>query len=284
MKFLKKTGWFIVTMLPMVLSLLLQFGSAFIVLLFYFLSEMIENPGLAVKEAMNLALGCYIEKVFYVILIYHLVGVLVFGIWYYFAYGRKKRPSGTECPTIGKIGTIILLGICIQIFISCALTMISIINPELIQNYVDMMEIAGITDFNIFTILAVVFLAPIGEELMCRGITFRLAFKVSRRFWIANILQALAFGILHLSLVQGTYAFFIGLVLGYVYGKYRRIWICMLLHGVINGSSAFLDSYFSLYPDDNSLLIVIAHIIVSLLIIILSFKFLGKRKPLPQEE
>ena len=84
-------------------------------------------------------------------------------------------------------------------------------------------------------------MAPIVEEILCRGIVFRLAKHVSVKFWVANVIQALLFGVLHANLVQGTYAFVFGLVLGYVYGKYERIWMCMLLHGVINFSSAIVS-------------------------------------------
>jgi hypothetical protein len=38
-------------------------------------------------------------------------------------------------------------------------------------------------------------------------------------FWVANILQAVLFGIYHMNPLQGIYAFFIGLFLGYVCHK-----------------------------------------------------------------
>lgn len=284
MKILKKFGWFIVSILPAALSMLLQVVCGLVVLFIYILLEMNRAAGaLSPDEALNSVMNIYIENAIYAVALYHVVGILVFGIWYYLAYGRKKRPCGTEKPNIWKAATIIWLGICIQIFTSCILNLLFELAPDLFHNYMELMETAGLTDFNVLSFLAVVILAPIGEELLCRGIIFRLAGKVSSRFWIANIIQAFAFGLIHGNLVQGTYAFFMGLALGYIYGKYRRIWLCMLLHCAINGSSIFLENYFSLYPEEYDIAVMIGHVILSLLLMLFCFRFLGKRKPVDGE-
>lgn len=284
MKIIKKIGWFIVSMLPAALSLLLQIGCAMVVLIIYILLEMTRHQGtLPLDEALNSVSNIYIENAIYSVALYQVIGILVFGIWYYFAYGKKKRPCGTEKPNIWKAATIIWLGICIQIFTSCILSLLLELAPNLLHNYMELMETAGLTDLNGLSFVAVVILAPIGEELLCRGIIFRLAGKVSSRFWIANIIQAFAFGLIHGNLVQGTYAFFMGLALGYIFGKYRRIWLCMLLHCAINASSIFLENYYSLYPEEYDIAVMIGHVVISLLFMILCFKLLGKRKSLADE-
>ncbi|MBD5547399.1 MAG: CPBP family intramembrane metalloprotease [Lachnospiraceae bacterium] len=285
MKILKKFGWFIVSLLPAALCLLLQIGCAVVLLFIYTLQELARQQGgtLSTDEIINFALSIYIENAIYSVVLYHVIGLLVFGIWYYFAYGRKKRPLGTEKPNIWKAATIIWLGICIQIFTSCILNLLLELAPNLLHKYMELMEVAGLADLNVLSFVAAVILAPIGEELLCRGIIFRLAGKVSSRFWIANIIQAFAFGLVHGNLVQGTYAFFMGLALGYIYGKYRRIWLCMLLHCAINGSSIFLDYYFSLYPEEYNIAVLIGHFVISLLFMVLCFKLLGKRRPLADE-
>lgn len=284
MKYLKKTGWFIVAMLPALLCFLLQIGMAVLVLVIYMIMELSSQQGtLSTDEILNLAANNYMDHVTYSIFFYHVLGILVFGLWYYFAYGRKKRPVGTEQPTVSKAAIIIWLGVCIQVFTSCALNLVYALAPSLLENYIELMETAGITEANLITIISVVVLAPIGEELLCRGIILRLAGKVSSKFWIANIIQAFAFSLIHANLVQGTYAFFIGLALGYIYGKYRRIWLCMLLHASINGMSTLIDSYFNLYPEKYEMPVMIVHFIISLLFMFVCFKLLGKRKPLIEE-
>ena len=59
-------------------------------------------------------------------------------------------------------------------------------------------------------------------------------------FPIANVIQAFLFGVLHMNLVQGCYAFIGGLVLGYVAHKYQSVLASMLLHMFMNVSSYFI--------------------------------------------
>lgn len=241
MKILKKAGWFIVSMLPAVLSMLLQFGCGFVMLFVYVFLEMLQaqGPGNSIDDAMVNASDLYLENAIYAVILYQVVALLVFGLWYYLAYGSKKR-------------------------------------PELLQSYLEMMKISGITELTAVAFIATVILAPIGEELLCRGIIFRLAGKVSENFWIANCIQALAFALIHGNLVQGTYAFFVGLTLGYIYGKYRNIWVCMLLHGACNLTSGFIDQYYLLFPSEYAGLVLIFNMTVSVLLIVVCFKILGK--------
>lgn len=284
MKILKKTGWFIVAMLPALLSLVLQIGCAVVMLIIYVLPEIVKNPGpVSYDHAMEQALYIYMENAMNIVVLYQVIGVIVFGLWYYLAYGRKPRPALAERPDYKSVAGIIWLGIGIQLFITGVLNIIYILNPKLMENYIDLMEAAGITEFTVISVIATVLLAPLGEELLCRGIIFRLSGKVSKRFWVANCIQAFAFGVIHGNLVQGTYAFFIGLVLGYIYGKYHNIWYCMLLHGVINLMSNFVDYYFALFPEGFEIPALIGNTIVSLLLMIFCFRILGKRKEISSD-
>lgn len=280
MKVLKKIGWFIVSLLPAILSMILQIGCAFVVLLFLLVWK---NLGGQEVASSNEIIEIYTENVITAIMIYHVIGVLVFGLWYYLAYGRKKRPSGAERLNIKKLSAIFCLGVCMQIFTSGVLSLIYILSPNLLQNYMDLMEASGIAGFTMLSFIVTVFLAPFGEEFMCRGIILRIAGKVSSRFWIANCIQAFAFGLMHANLVQGIYAFLMGLVLGYIYGKYHNIWICVFLHGVINLMSNLTDFYYSLFPEQYNVPVLIGNIAISTLLMIFIFKILGKRLPLQEE-
>lgn len=64
--------------------------------------------------------------------------------------------------------------------------------------------------------------------------------KVTPSFHIANFLQALIFGLVHFNIIQGLYAFVIGLFLGCVREKYDSLLPAMLLHFAVNASSLFL--------------------------------------------
>ena len=65
------------------------------------------------------------------------------------------------------------------------------------------------------------------------------------KFAAANVIQALFFGILHMNLVQGIYAFAVGLVLGYVAGKCRTVFLPILLHLCFNIAGTVLAALLS---------------------------------------
>lgn len=281
--FWKKAGWFIVALLPAALSLILQFGAAmvFMFIIAFVTAFTHHDAGLSQGQLMNLVQDAYMSNVSWIVLFYQIIGVFVFGLWYFFAYGKKKRPAEAEKPGIKELAMIVALGAFLQVFISGILGMISELFPDLLQGYMEMMKSAGITEMTVITFIATVILAPIGEELLCRGVIFRLAGKVSAKFWVANCIQALAFGIIHANLVQGTYAFFLGLILGYIYGKYRNIWACMLLHGAVNLSSNFVDILWeTLLPERNIVPGVGLICALALVLILLDLKGLGPIKHL----
>ena len=136
------------------------------------------------------------------------------------------------------------------------------------------METSGLSEFTLLSFAVTVILAPLGEEFLFRGIVFRLAGKVSGCFFVANLIQAFAFGVFHANVVQGIYAFGMGLALGYIYGKYHNIWICVLLHSVINSSSFLVKCYFAVFPETYVFFLI--NILLGGLLIFFSIKKLGK--------
>ena len=74
---------------------------------------------------------------------------------------------------------------------------------------------------------------PILEELLIRGIiTGQLC------LWYGSVpavvLSSFCFGIMHNNIVQFIYALAIGLLLGLMYTKTRRLILCILAHGLLN--------------------------------------------------
>ena len=78
-------------------------------------------------------------------------------------------------------------------------------------------------------ILAVAVLTPIVEELIFRGLIYR------RMRWMigvipATVMSAVYFGIFHGNLLQGIYAFALGILLAYTYEKYHNILAPVSIH------------------------------------------------------
>lgn len=112
-------------------------------------------------------------------------------------------------------------------------------------------------------------IGPICEETMFRGILMKELKPLGRNF--AILTSALLFGLFHGDVVQGVFAFLLGLVLGFVAMEYSLVWAIALhvfnnaiLGGVIDGlASHYLsDTGYLVYSVVLSLIGVVAAIIV----------------------
>jgi hypothetical protein len=89
-------------------------------------------------------------------------------------------------------------------------------------------------------VLYVVLLGPIFEEIIFRGAILRTLLPYGQNF--AIVLSALLFGLYHLMITQGVFAFFVGLILAYCTLRYSIKW-AMLLH-IANNGLAMLMMFF----------------------------------------
>lgn len=120
--------------------------------------------------------------------------------------------------------------------------------------------------FNTFTFISVVILAPIFEELIFRGMILNTLTKYNKMF--AIIVTSLLFGLLHLNITQAIPAFFMSLVLCYMYVQTDSILVTILAHAG-NNFLALMSAY------SNHILItvlVLALVIYGLITIILKSK------------
>ena len=107
------------------------------------------------------------------------------------------------------------------------------------------LEMMTVPQDNLSMFLYMGILAPVGEELLCRGLIQRTLMPFGKR--LAIIGSAFLFGMLHGNIIQVPYAFLVGLVLGYVAAEYSVGW-AMVLHGVNNlGLAGLLPR---LFPDE----------------------------------
>ena len=93
-------------------------------------------------------------------------------------------------------------------------------------------------------------MVPFAEEIVFRGAIQRVLQNVlgERNRWIAIVVSALIFGIIHFNLAQGLHAFLIGLLLGWLYSKTGSILPGFVFHWV-NNTVAYL--MFNLMPQMN---------------------------------
>jgi membrane protease YdiL (CAAX protease family) len=166
-----------------------------------------------------------------------LITGVVFFLWYLKITQFEVKGNYKKVLTVKNIAYITLLGIGSQFFTSGGMTLIQPLFEQLFEDYAQIME--DIVGGNpIVVIILVTLVAPISEELIFRGVMLKKLQRVLP-FLGANILQAAVFGIYHWNIIQGVYAFGLGILLGYVANKYRSLVASIILHIAVN-SSAFL--------------------------------------------
>jgi hypothetical protein len=143
------------------------------------------------------------------------------------AFGGKRLPG------------ILALGFGSCIVMTLLLSLISTAFPGLFENYNRLMEKLDISS-SVWTLPYVVLLGPVAEELIFRGvITDRL--KPAFSFWTVNVIQAALFGVFHLNVIQGLYAFCLGLILGLVVKVTDTISASIMTHIFFNGTTEILS-------------------------------------------
>ena len=177
----------------------------------------------------------YEEYLGEILLVSQLVCLAAGFAWWYPTARRRIKPR--EKAQKGALWGVLPAGLGLQLTAVGLVWLQSLLWPARVEEYNEMMAQSGMGQLNWQALMATVVLAPLVEEIFCRGLMFYFALRLTGRFWAANLLQALGFAFLHLNWVQGIYAFLCGAVLGAVFGRYRRLGYCMLLHAVVNGSS-----------------------------------------------
>lgn len=198
----------------------------------------------------------------------------VFALWWKIlaprclSFARRGYLHRDGASALRRVLGLVLLGVSIQMIVSLALTLLVSLIPHVIEEYSQMMEATGTNDLDVLSVLVVGVGAPLLEETMCRGVLLEFALRavcpewrscwrrgVARedrwqarsvavppvRFWAANVIQAALFGLLHVNIVQVSYAFVIGLALGAIFWRTGRLRYNIALHAVVNVASFAVD-------------------------------------------
>lgn len=92
----------------------------------------------------------------------------------------------------------------------------------------------------ILVVIRTVILAPVVEELIFRGLIYN-RIKGYIGFWPAAIISAAIFGIYHLNLAQGIYAFLFGILFCLIYRRFENLLSCVFMHAAANLLSVILE-------------------------------------------
>lgn len=125
----------------------------------------------------------------------------------------------------------VVLGIVVQVVSSYVLDFILRYFPSLQADYSELLT--NLTRPTVLRILYVALFAPIMEELIFRYGIMNLVGRFAP-FIVANLVQAALFGLYHFDFVQSSYAFLLGLLIGYVVKRYHSVYYGILFHISIN--------------------------------------------------
>lgn len=97
--------------------------------------------------------------------------------------------------------------------------------------------------------LAICIFAPLVEELVFRGAILRALLGTIQSHWMAIILSAMIFAVIHFNPIQMPHAFFLGLLLGWMYYRTGSIIPGIMLHWVNNTVAYAIYNIFPQYHD-----------------------------------
>ena len=168
------------------------------------------------------------------------------GEWRYFSPGylwlqkKKKETSGQERRfSLGAAVKLLAVGVIFQMIVSLLLAGMQVVFPKAMESYAQVLENLGVFAPSVFSVLYTVVFAPLTEEMVFRGVTLRIL-QEELPFAAANVLQAVLFALMHGNLVQSSYAFLAGLLLGTVVKRYGKLSAAIWCHFAVNASGLFL--------------------------------------------
>lgn len=141
---------------------------------------------------------------------------------------------------------ILAAGLSLQLFSTGILNIIDMHRPDLLASYRSMVGSSFSFDNGVLRVLTVMFIAPVAEELVFRGISlqsFQRAFTFRYSKSAAIFASALLFAIFHGNVVQFCYALPAGILLALLTTWSASLTPSIILHIAINMSSYLVSGY-----------------------------------------
>lgn len=288
MKVLKKTGSILFCLLPALLALGIQiivsFAGVFLKLILEIIShpesmEQMTDPDFITNFLMDSQFLAGISA------IYAVIAALVLGFWYWKRFVPKKQPHREISSLINFwiFAGLALLMLGMQYISTYVVAFLASVQPGWYHTYEELMKSIGFANVTPLLALYSILIAPISEELIFRGVTMKYA-KNAMPFFAANMFQAFLFGAFHGNVIQGVYAFIVGLFCGYVCYKGGSIYLSILFHMLFNLWGTFTPEFLS-YSGSSiviHLAIFAAAVCVAAAGIFLYRKGIEKRTPMPE--
>jgi len=245
-----------------IMQIIITFKVYSLVLISYF-SNNANNIGITdLLDTTNIFNELFIYTIPVMIIAAIITLIISFGLFSY-KNPNMKRDLKLDKVNIGFSIIAILLTIPVIGLSNIIVDIVVYIFPNSYATYADSIVMLMETTPTYLLIIGIGIMAPLVEELIFRGFVYA---KLNKAFpiWATILIQAALFGLIHGNLIQISYAFFIGIILGILVYKSKSIYPAIILHIINNTISIFSDVYF-----DNVLyyiLPIVAILIVTIIV------------------
>lgn len=144
----------------------------------------------------------------------------------------KERLDLAPAP-LRSLWPLLVIGITLNLLLELILIFLPIPESAMADYEV---AVSGINQFSVLGAVLSVIVAPIFEEVLLRGYIMKTLQKGFPTF-LAVIIQAVIFGLLHTQIIWIVYASLVGVLLGLIKIRYQSLYPCVLLHFAFNASN-----------------------------------------------
>ena len=160
-------------------------------------------------------------------------------LWYYLAFQLREggiRAIPGKCRRVGWDGCVLIALFTFGMIhvTSIILAIVARSLPDAMDNYQNLIENSGLTEYSLMWVFSTLILPPLVEEMIFRGLIQKYLERAGMHWILANVVQAVLFGVFHQNLVQGIYAALLGFALGFVAHRYNTLAASTLMHMFYN--------------------------------------------------
>lgn len=275
-------NWKIVRNRVCIRALLIFLGTVMMQLLAYMVCMIVMTANVLFFDKKNMELLQEIAEantksgsfLIWVSLVSALLSLIWCAILYKKSSWREKDFDYKKAFSLKNTSAVIGAGFGGCVILTMVITVISYAIPSAFTQYNQIMDHLSANSVGI-TMLYVLLIGPASEEMIFRGAIldrFHLAFP----FMIANVLQAVLFGIYHMNLIQGLYAFCLGMVLGMIRYVTGTILASIIAHIIFNATSYGI-SYINEIGGTMGNAVLIGITLVGIVAFVLGIWYLWKR-------
>ncbi|MBU3185550.1 CPBP family intramembrane glutamic endopeptidase [Clostridium estertheticum] len=233
-----------------------------------FLSIFLEVFGQVPIEITNLFSGRFEKTLPYVIFVFGVLVkyyvIIVLLKWLSNRSNEERHKPHLNCKNF-VYATLMIVSFRLIFDNSLIFWVSGISTPSFINQAVDELAVLPI-----ISIISVIIVAPIYEEIIFRGILLKGMSKKTNPA-VAIVVSALLFAVIHMNIPQGINAFLLGLVLGFIYLNKRSIYLSIFAHFINNVLALSLSSFFSSIGGEYAIEIHCIFSFIGIVLLIIAF-------------